>query len=88
MTILGDLLDKLSAAADKISDAQDRIDNVVKSKETVALARTELEKLKDNAPGMKDARAAIVKAFAARAGKGAVTTPTMDISSESIVGKL
>lgn len=88
MSILAGLLDKLSTAADKVSAAQDRLGSITDSKESVASARTELEDLKDNAPGMKGARVATANAFAARVGKDAVTTPTMDISPESIVSKI
>lgn len=86
MSVLTDLLDKLKAGKEKMDAVVVRASNVADQKSRVATERAELEALKDKAPGMADARAALREAQ--RAKKPAVQTPTIDVSPESIVGNL
>lgn len=86
MSALTDLIDKLKAGKEKMDAVGVRASNVADAKNRVATERANLEALKDKAPGMADARAAIRKALAAK--KTAVQTPTIDVSPESIVRNL
>lgn len=84
---LATLLDKLKGAADKMSAVTDRVSNVASAKSQVTADKEKLDALKDKAPGM-ESRKDIAAKLAAKAGKPIPTTPTVDVSPESIVGKI
>lgn len=86
MSKLTNLLDKLKKASEKVSEVRDKFGGIVQAKNQVKVDREELEALKDSA--MKEARARIVKLLKAKVGKKVPTTPTVDVSPESIVSKL